>query len=94
VFSVQHVTLRFGGVTSLSDVSLSLNRGEILSIIGPNGAEDLSVQLPDRRLHAPRGLDNLHSEHGHAVSVVGRKPYKVNRLGVARTFQTSRMFMR
>ncbi len=43
VFSVQHVTLRFGGVTSLSDVSLSLNRGEILSIIGPNGAGKTSL---------------------------------------------------
>ena len=32
------------------------------------------------------------SEKRHAVSVIGRKPYKVNRLGVARTFQTSRMF--
>jgi branched-chain amino acid transport system ATP-binding protein len=31
-------------------------------------------------------------KNGHAVSVVGRKPYRVNRLGVARTFQTSRMF--
>ncbi|MGD0874561.1 MAG: ABC transporter ATP-binding protein [Acidimicrobiales bacterium] len=93
VFSVQHVTLRFGGVTSLSDVSLSLNRGEILSIIGPNGAGKTSLFNCLTGVYTPQeGSIIFTPEHGHAVSVVGRKPYKVNRLGVARTFQTSRMF--
>ena len=43
VFSVEHVTLRFGGVTSLNDVSLKLHRGELLSVIGPNGAGKTSL---------------------------------------------------
>jgi len=43
LFSVEHVTLRFGGVVSLSDVSLVLHRGEILSVIGPNGAGKTSL---------------------------------------------------
>ena len=43
VFDVNHVTLRFGGVTSLNDVSLQMFRGEILAVIGPNGAGKTSL---------------------------------------------------
>ena len=93
VFSVKNVTLRFGGVTSLSDVSLDLRRGELLSIIGPNGAGKTSLFNCLTGVYTPQeGTIVFTSESGHAVSVIGRKPYKVNRLGVARTFQTSRMF--
>ena len=93
VFSIQHVTLKFGGVTSLSDVSLSLRRGEILSIIGPNGAGKTSLFNCLTGVYTPQEGSILFTPaNGHAISVIGRKPYKVNRLGVARTFQTSRMF--
>jgi branched-chain amino acid transport system ATP-binding protein len=93
VFSVEHVTLRFGGVTSLSDVSLSLHRGEILSVIGPNGAGKTSLFNCLTGVYTPQEGSILFTpENGHAVSVIGHKPYRVNRLGVARTFQTSRMF--
>jgi len=93
VFSIEHVTLRFGGVTSLSDVSLSLHRGEILSVIGPNGAGKTSLFNCLTGVYTPQeGTIIFTPKNGHAVSVIGRKPYKVNRLGVARTFQTSRMF--
>ena len=93
VFSIQHVTLKFGGVTSLSDVSLSLRRGEILSVIGPNGAGKTSLFNCLTGVYTPQEGSILFTPaNGHAISVLGRKPYKVNRLGVARTFQTSRMF--
>ncbi len=92
-FSVEHVTLRFGGVTSLSDVSLRLHRGELLSVIGPNGAGKTSLFNCLTGVYTPQeGAILFVPRHGSAVSVIGRKPYKVNRLGVARTFQTSRMF--
>ncbi len=93
LFRVEHVTLRFGGVTSLSDVSLSLHRGELLSVIGPNGAGKTSLFNCLTGVYRPQeGSIVFTDKNGHAVSVVGRKPYRVNRLGVARTFQTSRMF--
>ncbi|MGD0984583.1 MAG: ABC transporter ATP-binding protein [Acidimicrobiales bacterium] len=93
VFSVEHVTLRFGGVTSLSDVSLKLHRGEILSVIGPNGAGKTSLFNCLTGVYTPQeGSITFTPKHGHPVNVIGRKPYRVNRLGVARTFQTSRMF--
>ena len=93
LFRVEHVTLRFGGVTSLADVSLSLYRGELLSVIGPNGAGKTSLFNCLTGVYRPQeGSIVFTSSNGHSVNVIGRKPYKVNRLGVARTFQTSRMF--
>ena len=93
LFRVEHVTLRFGGVTSLADVSLSLHRGELLSVIGPNGAGKTSLFNCLTGVYKPQeGSILFTGKSGHSVNVIGRKPYKVNRLGVARTFQTSRMF--
>jgi len=93
LFRVEHVTLRFGGVTSLADVSLSLHRGELLSVIGPNGAGKTSLFNCLTGVYRPQeGSIVFTGKNGHSVNVVGHKPYKVNRLGVARTFQTSRMF--
>ena len=93
LFSVEHVSLRFGGVTSLNDVSLDLHRGEILSVIGPNGAGKTSLfNCLTGVYHPQEGSIRFTSKRGRTVSVVGLPPYKVNRLGVARTFQTSRMF--
>ncbi|MGA2527707.1 MAG: ABC transporter ATP-binding protein [Acidimicrobiales bacterium] len=93
LFDVEKVTLRFGGVTSLADVSLKLHRGEILSVIGPNGAGKTSLFNCLTGVYTPQeGTIVFTAKGGHPVSVIGRKPYKVNRLGVARTFQTSRMF--
>ncbi|MGA3351868.1 MAG: ABC transporter ATP-binding protein [Acidimicrobiales bacterium] len=93
VFDIEKVTLRFGGVTSLADVSLKLHQGEILSVIGPNGAGKTSLFNCLTGVYTPQeGTIVFTPKDGHPVSVIGRKPYKVNRLGVARTFQTSRMF--
>jgi len=93
LFSVEHVTLRFGGVTSLHDVSLELHRGEILSVIGPNGAGKTSLfNCLSGVYHPQEGSIRFTSKRGRTVSVIGLPPYRVSRLGVARTFQTSRMF--
>jgi branched-chain amino acid transport system ATP-binding protein len=93
LFSVEHITLRFGGVTSLNDVSLELHRGEILSVIGPNGAGKTSLfNCLTGVYHPQEGSIRFMPAPGREVSVIGLPPYRVSRLGVARTFQTSRMF--
>jgi branched-chain amino acid transport system ATP-binding protein len=93
IVEVGNVTLSFGGVTSLSDVSLNQRRGEILSVIGPNGAGKTSLFNCLTGVYKPQhGWIVFHGESGHKTMVVGRKPHEVNRAGIARTFQTSRLF--
>lgn len=93
IVEVGNVTLSFGGVTSLSDVSLNQRRGEILSVIGPNGAGKTSLFNCLTGVYKPQqGWIVFHGSGGHKTMVVGRKPNQVNRAGIARTFQSSRLF--
>ncbi|MDQ6936683.1 MAG: ABC transporter ATP-binding protein [Actinomycetota bacterium] len=94
VFDVEHVTLRFGGVTSLNDVSLQMRRGEILAIIGPNGAGKTSLFNSLTGVYSPQeGSIILRARaRSEPVSVIGQSTHVVNRLGVARTFQNIRLF--
>ncbi|MDX6286457.1 MAG: branched-chain amino acid transport system ATP-binding protein [Frankiales bacterium] len=93
IITVDQVSLRFGGVTSLSDVTLEQHRGEILSVIGPNGAGKTSLFNCLTGVYKPQsGTITFYGPHGRATSVLGRKPNQVNRLGIARTFQNIRLF--
>lgn len=94
VFDVDNVTLRFGGVTSLNAVSLQMHRGEILAVIGPNGAGKTSLFNSLTGVYTPQeGEITLSGRVGDPpVSVLGMPTHRVNRLGVARTFQNIRLF--
>ena len=93
IFDVDNVALRFGGVTSLNQVNLSQERGEILAIIGPNGAGKTSLFNCLTGVYRPQeGSITFRPDEETSVSIVGRKPHRVTQAGVARTFQTSRMF--
>jgi branched-chain amino acid transport system ATP-binding protein len=93
IVSVSGVTLRFGGVVSLSDLTLSQSRGEVLAVIGPNGAGKTSLFNCLTGVYKPQeGRIVFRPSKGDPQKVVGRRPNRVNRLGIARTFQTSRLF--
>lgn len=93
IFEVKNVSLRFGGVISLNDVSLHQARGEILAVIGPNGAGKTSLFNSLTGVYQPQdGTINFVGHDGKSISIIGRKPHRVANLGVARTFQASRMF--
>src|SRR4051812_651307 len=93
VLEASGITLRFGGLTSLDNVSLTQTRGEVLSVIGPNGAGKTSLFNCLTGVYTPQQGDvRFYPEAGAAKSVLGRKPYQVNRLGIARTFQNIRLF--
>jgi branched-chain amino acid transport system ATP-binding protein len=93
ILIVEGVTLRFGGVVSLSDVSLRQRRGEILAVIGPNGAGKTSLFNSITGVYRPQeGSIMFARPAGVSVPVIGRKVHSVNKLGIARTFQNIRLF--
>jgi branched-chain amino acid transport system ATP-binding protein len=93
VLDVRNVTLRFGGLTSLNDVSLSMRRGSVLAVIGPNGAGKTSLFNCLTGAYTPQeGSVQFFLEPGKAVPLLGKRPHKIARIGVARTFQNIRLF--
>ncbi|MCX2969014.1 MULTISPECIES: ABC transporter ATP-binding protein [Streptomyces] len=93
VLDASGITLRFGGVTSLDGVELGMRRGEILAVIGPNGAGKTSLFNSLTGAYVPQeGRITYRPRAGGEHELRGRKPYRVNRLGVARTFQNIRLF--
>ena len=93
-FEVNSITLRFGGVTSLSNVSMRMRHGEILAVIGPNGAGKTSLfNCLTGVYHPQEGSIHFRRAPGaKPVSVLGKKTHTINHLGVARTFQNIRLF--
>ncbi len=93
VLDVRDVTLRFGGLTSLDDVSLQMRRGSVLAVIGPNGAGKTSLFNCLTGAYTPQeGVVTFTPRPGSTLSLLGRKPHTIARLGVARTFQNIRLF--
>jgi branched-chain amino acid transport system ATP-binding protein len=88
LLKVDDVTLRFGGVVALDQVSFDLYQGEILGLIGPNGAGKTTCFNAMTGVYKPTSGQIVFD--GQKVS--GRKPYDINHLGIARTFQNIRLF--
>jgi len=84
----KHVTMRFGGVTALNDVSIEVREGEIAALIGPNGAGKTTVFNVITGVYSPTEGDI----EFNGSSIVGRKRSEITRSGIARTFQNIRLF--
>ncbi len=88
LLTVSGLTLHFGGVAALSDVSFEVGRDELFAIIGPNGAGKTSIFNCLSAVYRPRaGSIRL---DGHEL--VGERPVRVARLGIGRTFQNLGLF--
>lgn len=88
LLSVQGISLRFGGVTALSEVSFDVRRGELFAIIGPNGAGKSSLFNCLNGVYTPQeGRILLDGE-----PITGRRPVAIARKGIARTFQNLGLF--
>ncbi|RMF48148.1 MAG: ABC transporter ATP-binding protein [Anaerolineae bacterium] len=91
--SVQNLTLSFGGVTALFNVSLDLHQSEILAIIGPNGAGKTSLLNCISGLYHPQeGKILYHTGNGHVYDTTHLRPHQIARLGIARSFQNIELF--
>src|SRR5262245_63084550 len=85
--SVQHLHLRFGGLTVLDDVSFAVARGELFALIGPNGAGKTSVLNCISGIYRGSGAILF-----RGAEIAGQAPHHIAQLGLARTFQHGELF--
>lgn len=88
MLEVEHVSLSFGGVKAITDISFDIHKGEVRAIIGPNGAGKTSM------LNVINGF--YHPQEG-TISWQGKvrrrmKPHEAAKSGIARTFQNVALF--
>jgi branched-chain amino acid transport system ATP-binding protein len=88
LLEVDHVTRRFGGVTALNDVSLSVPEGRIIGVIGPNGAGKTTVFNVITGAYPPSSGEVRFA--GRSLSA--RPSHRIAQSGIARTFQNLRLF--
>ncbi|WP_201740671.1 ABC transporter ATP-binding protein [Paracoccus aeridis] len=88
MMDLRNITLRFGGVTAIKDISFDIREGEIRAIIGPNGAGKSSMLNVISGFYVPQeGEVWFRGKRRPAL-----RPYQVARLGIARTFQNIALF--
>jgi ABC-type branched-subunit amino acid transport system ATPase component len=90
ILEVDNVSRSFGGVKALSAITVSVRSKEMLGIIGPNGAGKTTLFNVMNGLVAP-GIGHIRFQ---GFDLVGRKPSAVCALGIGRTFQVTRPFLR
>jgi branched-chain amino acid transport system ATP-binding protein len=88
VLSLDSVSLAFGGLRALADLDLQVSEREIVSVIGPNGAGKSTVFNVVTGIYEPGGGDVRFA----GQSIAGLPQHRIARLGIARTFQTLRLF--
>jgi branched-chain amino acid transport system ATP-binding protein len=89
VLNLDRLSLSFGGLRALSELDLRVGDGEIVSLIGPNGAGKTTVFNVITGVYQPTSGDVRFA----GQSIAGEPPHVIARKGVARTFQSLRLFL-
>jgi branched-chain amino acid transport system ATP-binding protein len=89
VLNLADLSLSFGGLRALSELNLQIGDGEIVSLIGPNGAGKTTVFNVITGVYEPSAGDVVFA----GKSIAGLAPHSIARRGIARTFQTLRLFL-
>lgn len=88
LLSIKNLTKKFGGLLAVNDVSFDVDQGQILGLIGPNGAGKTTVFNLISGNYVPNDGQVIFD----GQNIVGLKTNKIVSLGIARTFQTIRLF--
>ena len=89
LLELDKVSLSFGGLRALSELELHVAENEIVSVIGPNGAGKTTIFNVITGVYEPGEGDVRFS----GESITGKSQHKITRLGIARTFQSLRLFL-
>ncbi|MBO0476327.1 ABC transporter ATP-binding protein [Vagococcus sp. DIV0080] len=92
LLKVNNLTKNFGGLAAVSNVSLHLEKNELVGLIGPNGAGKTTLFNLLTGVYEPSEGDVLFEKEGKEERLNGIKPYKIANLGLGRTFQNIRLF--
>lgn len=88
LLNLKNCTLRFGGLTAVSDLNLNLGTNELVGLIGPNGAGKTTVFNLITGVYQPTS-GNIEF---NGKSILKKRPYQITAHGIARTFQNIRLF--
>ena len=89
LLQLEGVSMAFGGLKCVDGLDLHVDEGEIVSVIGPNGAGKTTLFNLITGVYEPVAGDILFA----GESIKGLDPHKITRKGIARTFQTLRLFL-
>ena len=89
VLELDRLSLSFGGLRALAELDLAVADGEIVSLIGPNGAGKTTVFNVITGIYQPSSGDVRFA----GQSIAGQLPHSIARKGIARTFQSLRLFL-
>jgi len=92
LLSAKNLSVRFGGVLAVNNVSFDVKQGEVFTLIGPNGAGKTTVFNLISRIYTPTtGTIDFQGPHG-MLKLTEQPPQNVASLGIARTFQNIELF--
>lgn len=88
LLELENVTLKFGGLTAVDNVSFSVDEGEVFALVGPNGAGKSTIFNLISRFYTPFSGDIRFDGH----SILDKPSHAMAELGIARTFQNIELF--
>jgi branched-chain amino acid transport system ATP-binding protein len=88
LLDLKDVTMRFGGLVAVNDVSLPIAKGDLYGLIGPNGAGKTTLFNVITGVYEPTEGQVLFD----GKNIAGARPDEINGLGIGRTFQNIRLF--
>lgn len=92
LLSAQNLSVRFGGVLAVNNVSFDVKQGEVFTLIGPNGAGKTTVFNLISRIYTPTCGDIDYLAPQGLLKLTAQAPQDVASLGIARTFQNIELF--
>jgi len=88
ILKLEHVYKRFGGIRAVEDLSVDVDKGKLTALIGPNGSGKTTLFNVITGITKATGGKILYENQ----DICGLPPYRITKLGIARTFQNIRLF--
>ena len=92
LLTASDLTMRFGGVLAVNQVSFDIRQGEIFTLIGPNGAGKTTVFNLISRIYTPTAGTIDYTSPSGVIRLTDQAPHRIASLGIARTFQNIELF--